>query len=142
MPLPAAVYMMQVVDVIDHYRYALTHYLTLTLNEPYLQISSLGTPYQKWAFFVNKDFELLALSVHNLLRYTSRLVHETQCPKGNASVEYLASFKRKSNRVESGSTITKLNRDSDSERGPGNRRGVGGHPRPLAAGDRTRGWLA
>ncbi len=95
-PLPAAVYMMQV-DVLNHYRYALTHYLTLTLSEPYLQNSSLGTPYQKWAFFVNKNFEMLSFAVHNLLRYTSRLVHETQCPKADDSVDYMASFKGKSN---------------------------------------------
>lgn len=96
-PLPAAVYMMQV-DVLNHYRYALTHYLTLTLNEPYLQKSSLGTPYQKWAFFVNKDFELLSFAIHNLLRYTSRLVHETQWPNGGRDTsEYMRSFKDKSN---------------------------------------------
>jgi hypothetical protein len=77
-PLPAAVYMMQV-DVLNHYRYALTHYFTLTLSEPYLQNSSLGTPYQKWAFFVNKNFDMLSFAIHNLLRYTSRLVHETGC---------------------------------------------------------------
>jgi hypothetical protein len=76
-PLPAAVYMMQV-DVINHYHNALDHYLTLTLNEPYLQKSSLGPPYRKWAFFTNKDFEMLSFAIHNLLRYTSRLWHETE----------------------------------------------------------------
>ena len=65
-PLPAAVYMMQV-DVLNHYRYALTHYFTLTLGEPILQDSSLGTPYQKWAFFVNKNFAMLSFAVHHLL---------------------------------------------------------------------------
>lgn len=96
-PLPAAVYMMQV-DVLNHYRYALTHYFSLTLSEPYLQSSSLGTPYQKWAFFVNKDFDMLSFAVHNLLRYTSRLVHETQCPQvGRDSSEYMRAFKTKSN---------------------------------------------
>jgi hypothetical protein len=76
-PLPAAVYMMQV-DVINHYRYALEHYLTLALDEPFLQNSSLGTPYQKWAYFTNEDFGMLSFAVHNLLRYTSRLIHETE----------------------------------------------------------------
>jgi hypothetical protein len=75
-PLPAAAYMMQL-DVMNHCRHALTHYFMLTLDEPYLQNSSLGTPYQKWAFFVNRDFEMLSLAVQNLLRYTSRLLHET-----------------------------------------------------------------
>jgi hypothetical protein len=96
-PLPSAVYMMQV-DVLNHYRYALTHYLTLTLSEPYLQNSSLGTPYQKWAFFVNKNFEMLSFAIHNLLRYTSRLVHETQCPQVDRDTsEYMRAFKAKSN---------------------------------------------
>lgn len=96
-PLPAAVYMMQV-DVLNHYRYALTHYFMLTLSEPYLQNSSLGTPYQKWAFFVNKNFDMLSFAVHNLLRYTSRLVHETQYPQvGRDSSEYMRAFKTKSN---------------------------------------------
>jgi hypothetical protein len=96
-PLPAAVYMMQV-DVLNHYRYALTHYFTLTLTEPYLQNSSLGTPYQKWAFFVNKNFEMLSFAIHNLLRYTSRLVHETQFPApGRDNSESMRSFWAKSN---------------------------------------------
>lgn len=96
-PLPAAVYMMQV-DVLNHYRHALTDYFTLTLSEPYLQNSSLGTPYQKWAFFVNKNFEMLSFTIHNLLRYTSRLVHETQFPNvGRDTSEYMRSFTAKSN---------------------------------------------
>ena len=77
-PLPAAVYMMQV-DVVNQYRHALDHYLPLSLHEPFLQNSSLGTPYQKWALFTNEDFDALSFAVHNLLRYTSRLVHETEC---------------------------------------------------------------
>jgi hypothetical protein len=64
------------VDVLNHYRHALTHYFTLTLTEPYLQNSSHGTPYQKWALVVNQNFDLLSFAIHNLLRYTSRLVHE------------------------------------------------------------------
>lgn len=77
-PLPATVYLMQV-DVINQYWLALQHYFTFTLNEPYLQNSSLGTPYQKWAHFTNEDFDMLSFTVHNLLRYTSRLIHETEC---------------------------------------------------------------
>jgi hypothetical protein len=76
-PLPATVYMMQV-DVLNHYRYALTHYFTLGLTERCLQNSSLGSPYEKWMFFTNKDFGMLSFAVHNLLRYTSRLFHETE----------------------------------------------------------------
>jgi hypothetical protein len=77
-PLPAVVYMMQV-DVINHYRYALDHYFSLSLSESFLQNSSIGTPYQKWAYFTNEDFGMLSFAIHNLLRYTSRLIHETEC---------------------------------------------------------------
>ncbi len=77
-PLPATVYMMQM-DVINHYRYALDHYFTLTLSEPFLQDSSIGTPYQKWSHFNNENFGLLSFTIRNLLRYTSRLIHETEC---------------------------------------------------------------
>lgn len=86
-PLPAVVYMMQM-DVINHYRYALEHYFTLTLDEPFLQNSSIGTPYQKWAYFTNHDFEMLSFAIHNLLRYTSRLVHETECVAMKESERY------------------------------------------------------
>src|SRR5262245_32385202 len=91
-PLPAAVYMMQV-DVINHYHYALEHYLTVALDAPFLQDSSLGTPYQKWAYFTNEDFGMLSFAVHNLLRYTSRPIHETEClvPTGGRSFEELRS---------------------------------------------------
>jgi hypothetical protein len=77
-PLPGTIYLMQQ-DVINHYRYALDHYFCLSLQESFLQNSSIGSPYQKWAFFTNKDFELLSIAIRNLLRYTSRLVHESEC---------------------------------------------------------------
>ncbi len=75
--LPATVYLMQQ-DVINHYRYAATHYLPLTLNEHFLQNSSIGSPYEKWAKFTNEDFDVLAFTVTNLIRYTTRLIHETE----------------------------------------------------------------
>jgi hypothetical protein len=93
--LPAAVYLMQV-DVINHYRYALDHYLTVPLEAPFLQNSSLGPPYQKWAYFTNEDFGMLSFAVHNLLRYTSRLVHESECISLRESGRY-AERKRTSN---------------------------------------------
>ena len=77
-PLPAAIFMFQR-DVANHYQYALTHYLCLSLDAAFLQNSSLGSPYDKWAKFTNDDFQLLTFSIHGLLRYTSRLVHETTC---------------------------------------------------------------
>src|SRR5262249_45207565 len=93
--LPAAASLMQV-DVITHYRYALDHYLPVPLDAPFLQNSSLGTPYQKWAYFTNEDFGLLSFAVHNLLRYTSRLVHESECIGLSDSGRY-AEMKRTSN---------------------------------------------
>jgi hypothetical protein len=44
-------------DVVNAAGHALTHYLPLTLTESFLQNSSLGTPYQKWAKFTNEDFQ-------------------------------------------------------------------------------------
>ncbi|MBC7819082.1 MAG: hypothetical protein IAG10_19505 [Planctomycetaceae bacterium] len=75
--LPATVHLMQQ-DVINHYRHAATHYLPLTLNEHFLQNSSIGTPYEKWAKFTNEDFDVFAFTVTNLIRYTTRLIHETE----------------------------------------------------------------
>jgi hypothetical protein len=43
-------------DVVNASDLALTHYLPLTLNEEYLQNSSIGSPYQKWAKFTTEDF--------------------------------------------------------------------------------------
>jgi hypothetical protein len=86
-PLPATVYLMQM-DVINHYRHALDHYLTVPLDASFLQNSSLGTPYQKWAYFTNEDFGMLSFAVHNLLRYTSRLIHESECIGLRASGDY------------------------------------------------------
>ena len=68
-------------DVINHYRHSMEHYFTISLYERYLQNSSLGSPYQKWAYFVNENHELLSSMIRNLLSYTSRLVHETECKR-------------------------------------------------------------
>lgn len=74
--MPATIYLIQV-DVVNFYRHALEHYLPLTLNEHFLQNSSLGTPYQKWARFTNDDFEELSFAINNLLTYTGRLIDRT-----------------------------------------------------------------
>jgi hypothetical protein len=76
-PLPSVVYMLQR-DVINHYRHALMHYLTVDLSSPFLQNSSHGTPYQKWAKFTNEDFDRLFFSISNLLRYTARLIEDME----------------------------------------------------------------
>jgi hypothetical protein len=75
-------------DVINHYRYAATHYLSLTLMEHFLQNSSIGTPYDKWAKFTNADFDILSFTITNLMRYTTRLIHETESVALNAEGRY------------------------------------------------------
>lgn len=86
-PLPISVYMMQR-DVVNHLRYAATHYLPISLSAPYLQDSSLGPPYTKWAKFTNDDFEILSFACITLMRYTSRLVYMTVYPGLEASKRY------------------------------------------------------
>jgi hypothetical protein len=75
--LPALVFHMQG-DVINSYRHAMDHFLTVSLDASHLQDSSLGHPYQKWQIITNSDFEMLRFCTYNLLRYTSRLWHETE----------------------------------------------------------------
>ena len=75
-PLPTSVYMFQR-DVVNHYRHAATHYFPISLDEPYLQNSSIVSPYEKWAKFTNEDFDLLNFACLNLMRYTSRLIYAT-----------------------------------------------------------------
>lgn len=93
--LPAAVSMMQR-DVTNHYRHALTHYFDLSLEEHFLQHSSFGSPYAKWAKFTNEDFEALTFSAHNLIRYTGRLLLMTEL-KQLASNRQLGEMKDRSN---------------------------------------------
>ena len=54
-------------DVVNAAEHALTHYFPLTLAESFLQNSSLGTPYQKWAKFTNDDFRKLDECVRRLI---------------------------------------------------------------------------
>jgi hypothetical protein len=85
--LPATVFLMQG-DVVNSYRHALNHYLTVPLSSHFLQNSSFGSPYEKWAHFTNEDFSLVSFAVHNLLRYTSRLFHETEALALQAQGKY------------------------------------------------------
>ena len=93
--LPATVFLMQS-DVINHYRYALTHYLPLSLDKPFLQNSSIGSPYEKWAKFTNDDFDMFSFAVTNLIRYTSRLIHESESAGLEATEHYAESKARSS----------------------------------------------
>lgn len=52
----AAAILFHLEDVANAVDYATTHYFPLSLREPFLQNSSIGTPYQKWAKFTNEDF--------------------------------------------------------------------------------------
>jgi hypothetical protein len=88
--LAATVYLMQR-DVINQYRYALDHYLTVELTAPFLQNSSLGTPFQKWAKFTNDDFALLSFHIQNLVRYTARLLCETLSRKRDEERDFAKS---------------------------------------------------
>jgi hypothetical protein len=94
--LPAAVHLMQR-DVLNSYRYALDHYLVVDLDAPFLQRSSIGSPYAKWAKFANEDFSALSFAIGNLLRYTARLVHDTIAASQHASGQFSVS-KRSSSR--------------------------------------------
>jgi hypothetical protein len=54
-------------DLVNAAEHALIHYFPLTLAEPFLQNSSIGTPYQKWAKITNEDFEHVDQCVRLLL---------------------------------------------------------------------------
>ena len=54
-------------DVANAAEYALTHYFPLTLTESFLQNSSLGTPYMKWAKCTNDDFQKLDNCIRRLV---------------------------------------------------------------------------
>lgn len=55
-------------DAVNAAEYALTHYFPLTLAEPFLQNSSIGTPYQKWAKFTNEDFQKVDQCIGRLVQ--------------------------------------------------------------------------
>jgi len=57
----------QLVRVINAIYLTSGHYLSLTFNEEYLQNSSLGSPIDKWSFFLNKDLLVLNNSVKDWL---------------------------------------------------------------------------
>lgn len=55
-------------DMANAAELALSHYFPLTLSEPYLQSSSIGSPYQKWATFTNDDFGKLDECARRVVR--------------------------------------------------------------------------
>ncbi len=64
-PAPLVVYW-HMGDAIHRAAHALQHYFCIDLREDYLQNSSIGTPYQKWAYFTNMDFEAFDQSIRRL----------------------------------------------------------------------------
>ena len=94
--LPVSVFMMQQ-DLLNHYEYAINHYFNLTLNDSFLQNSSLGTPYQKWKESTNYDFKLLFFTIRILTTFTSRLYHESDQRQRIADKDF-DTLKKDSNR--------------------------------------------
>jgi hypothetical protein len=64
-------------DVLNAVEYALTHYFHLTLKEPFLQNSHLGSPYQKWAKFSNDDFKTCDQCLQRLIPALFQLYDQT-----------------------------------------------------------------
>ncbi len=65
-PLPFFVhYLLE--DLANAAEYAANHYFPLTLAEEFLQNTSIGSPYQKWAKFTNEDFEDVVHSLRRLI---------------------------------------------------------------------------
>ena len=54
-------------DIVHAAEHGLRHYLTLTLEESFLQNSHIGTPYQKWAKFTSEDFKSLDICLKSLI---------------------------------------------------------------------------
>lgn len=60
-------------EVLKAAEYAMYKYFTLSLDERFLQNSHLGTPYQKWAYGTNNDFEQVTCHVTHLVSIIERL---------------------------------------------------------------------
>jgi hypothetical protein len=60
-------------DLVYSANHALTHYLTLTLQESFLQNSHYGSPYKKWAGATNDNFKEVAASVKALIPIVEKL---------------------------------------------------------------------
>jgi hypothetical protein len=54
-------------DIVNAANHILYHYLTLTLEEDFLQKSGRGTPYQKWALVNNENFHNFDNKVRSLI---------------------------------------------------------------------------
>lgn len=74
---------------------AMLHYLTLTLNESFLQKSHIGTPYQKWAKVTNDDFLNFDRCLKSLIPYIEDLLHaETASPMSSSDVNIVRNAHR------------------------------------------------
>jgi len=64
----------KILNVTEH---AIIHYFTLTLSEPFLQNSQYGSPYQKWAFIINENFQ----KVDQYVKSLRPLIDHLLCPQ-------------------------------------------------------------
>jgi hypothetical protein len=69
-------------DVVNAAGHALFHYLPLNLDEPFLQNSSIGTPYQKWAKFTSDDFCRVDQCLGRLAPVAWMLYERAEGPQG------------------------------------------------------------
>lgn len=65
-------------DILKGSEHALVHYFTLTLSEPFLQNSHIGTPYQKWADQTNQNFQRIDQHIKLLFPTFQHLAHDTE----------------------------------------------------------------
>ncbi|MEI6206716.1 MAG: hypothetical protein WCP20_08040 [Desulfuromonadales bacterium] len=75
-------------EVVDDATHALRHYLTLTLSEPYLQNSHHGSPYKKWAYVNNDNFNRLDQHIKMLIPFIESIHAETRTLKGDSKSPY------------------------------------------------------
>jgi len=61
-------------EILKNTEHAMVHYFTLTLEEPFLQNSQHGSPYQKWALITNQNFRQVDQNVNSL-----GLVYDNLC---------------------------------------------------------------
>jgi len=67
-------------DLANAMEYALTHHFPLRLTEPFLQGSSFGTPYQKWAKFTHDNFHEVDRALQRLLPAVWAAYEEASAP--------------------------------------------------------------
>ena len=83
-------------DLVNAMEQGVRHYFPLTLREGFLQNSSLGTPYQKWAKFTNDDFAAVDACLKRLLPAMWTSYHDPILPlhgQGDRDHSHIATLK-------------------------------------------------